>query len=218
MENGARKNHKIWAILGLAVVLVLLITLSIAATRSPSDPAVTHQVFFDVDIDGQRAGKIVLGLHGSILPRTVENFRALCTGERGKGSSGKRLHYKGTIFHRIIPGFMIQGGDITRGDGRGGESIYPGGAFRNENFKLHHDHAGVLSMVNNASTASGVSTSQFFITTVKASWLDGQHAVFGRVLSGMDVVYMAEGSGSYSGRPRKVVRIVHSGEIPREKW
>lgn len=156
-----------------------------------------------------------MALFGKAVPKTVENFRALCTGEVEKGTSGKHLHYKGTTFHRIIPGFMIQGGDVISGHGKGGESIY-GLTFPDENFKLKHSTAGVLSMVNNGPDSNG---SQFFITTVKASWLDGQHVVFGKVISGMDVVFAIEGgAGTYSGKPRKKVRILDSGEIPLHKW
>ncbi|KAJ7520156.1 hypothetical protein O6H91_20G069700 [Diphasiastrum complanatum] len=205
-----------WAVSAVAIVSLLamaawLLQLQIAEKKAPE---ISRKVYFDVDIDGQRAGRVVIGLFGGVVPKTVENFRALCTGERGKGRSGKPLHYKGTVFHRIIPGFMIQGGDITHGDGRGGESIYAR-KFADENFELKHTSAGVVSMANEGPDSNG---SQFFITTVKTYWLDGQHVVFGKVLSGMDIVYMAEGSGSYSGRPRKVVKIVDSGEILRNKW
>ncbi|XP_039046338.1 peptidyl-prolyl cis-trans isomerase CYP21-1-like isoform X2 [Hibiscus syriacus] len=160
---------------------------------------ITHRVYLDVDIDGQR----------------VENFRALCTGEKGKGAKGKALHYKGTPFHRIISGFVVQGGDIIHGDGRGSESIY-GGTFRDESFKIKHSHAGVVSMANTGPDSNG---SQFFISTVKASWLDGEHVVFGKVIQGMDIVYMIEGgAGTYSGKPRKKVVIADSREIPNNKW
>lgn len=176
---------------------------------------ITHRVFLDVDMDDQRLGRIVIGLFGTVVPKTSENFRALCTGEKGMGTSGKPLHYKKTPFHRIIPGFMIQGGDIVKGDGKGGESIY-GGTFPDENFKLRHSHAGVVSMVNSGPNSNG---SQFFITTVKASWLDGEHVVFGKVIQGMDTVYAIEGgAGTYSGKPRKKVIIADSGEIPKSKW
>ncbi|EFN53078.1 hypothetical protein CHLNCDRAFT_26227, partial [Chlorella variabilis] len=170
------------------------------------------QVFFDVEIDGKAAGRIVMGLYGKTVPKTVENFRALCTGEKGVGKSGKPLHYKGTVFHRIIPSFMLQSGDFTRGDGTGGESIY-GEKFEDENFKLRHKSAGVLSMANAGKDTNG---SQFFITTVKTAWLDGRHVVFGRVLEGMDVVYKVEAEGSQSGTPKSKVIIADSGELPVE--
>lgn len=157
----------------------------------------------------------MIGLYGEVVPRTVENFRALCTGEKGKSAKGKKLHYKGTPFHRIISGFMIQGGDVIYGDGKGYESIY-GGTFADENFRIKHSHAGIISMVNSGPDSNG---SQFFITTVKASWLDGEHVVFGRVIQGMDTVYAIEGgAGTYNGKPRKKVIIADSGEIPKSKW
>ncbi|KAF3943740.1 hypothetical protein CMV_029730 [Castanea mollissima] len=179
-------------------------------------PEITHRVYFDVDIEEQRQGRIVIGLYGQVVPKTVENFRALCTGEKGKDAHGKKLHYKGTPFHRIVSGFVIQGGDIVHGDGRGFISIYGGGTFPDENFKIKHSHAGVVSMVNSGPDSNG---SQFFITTVKASWLDGEHVVFGKVIQGMDTVFAIEGgAGTYSGKPRKKVVIADSGEIPKSQW
>lgn len=206
----------------LLLFLVLLICLVFAFSnhkkveeKAEEVPEVTHRVFLDVDIDEQRQGRIVIGLYGQVVPKTVENFRALCTGEKGKGPSGKKLHYKGTPFHRIVSGFMIQGGDIVNGDGRGLESIY-GGTFPDENFKIKNSHAGVVSMVNSGPDSNG---SQFFITTVKASWLDGEHVVFGKVIQGMDTVFAIEGgAGTYSGKPRKKVVIADSGEIPKSQW
>ncbi|BAT91050.1 Peptidyl-prolyl cis-trans isomerase [Vigna angularis] len=178
-------------------------------------PEITHRVFLDIDIDKQRLGRIVIGLYGQVVPKTVENFRALCTGQKGKSENGLKLHYKGTPFHRIVSGFVIQGGDIVHRDGKGSESIY-GGTFPDENFKIKHSHAGVVSMANSGPDSNG---SQFFITTVKASWLDGEHVVFGKVVQGMDIVYAIEGgAGTYSGKPRKKVVIADSGEIPKSHW
>merc|ERR1712183_443646 len=143
----------------------------------------TSQVYFDITIDGKDAGRIVMGLYGGDVPKTAENFRALCTGEKGMGKSGKPLHYKGSGFHRVIPGFMLQGGDFTNGDGTGGESIY-GEKFADENFKSKHTQKYLLSMAN---AGPGTNGSQFFITTAKTPWLDGKHVVFGRVLKGKEI-------------------------------
>ncbi|KAL9235365.1 hypothetical protein vseg_010128 [Gypsophila vaccaria] len=201
------------------ISIVLIYTLAIfgsftliqAKKKSSKDlKEVTNKVFFDVEIDGKPAGRIEMGLFGKTVPKTAENFRALCTGEKGIGKSGKPLHYKGSKFHRIIPSFMLQGGDFTLGDGRGGESIY-GEKFADENFKLKHTGPGLLSMANAGQDTNG---SQFFITTVTTSWLDGKHVVFGKVLSGMDVVYKIEAEGRQNGTPKSNVVIVDSGELP----
>merc|ERR1711933_626253 len=146
---------------------------------------------------------------GGAVPKTVANFVHLCAGDKGKASSGQDLSYKGSKFHRIIPNFMIQGGDFTRGDGTGGESIY-GGKFNDENFKLKHMGPGYLSMANAGPNTNG---SQFFITTVKTAWLDGRHVVFGKVVDGMDVVTQVEAVGTSSGTPQKQVTITDSGEL-----
>merc|ERR1719335_1273817 len=142
-------------------------------------------------------------LFADSVPKTAENFRALCTGEKGKGRSGKALHFKGSTFHRVIPGFMAQGGDFTMGDGRGGESIY-GEKFADENFELKHTKPGLLSMANAGPNTNG---SQFFITTVVTDWLDGKHVVFGEVVEGMDVVMDVEAVGSRNGATSKKVVI-----------
>ena len=177
---------------------------------SASAVASNPRVFFDIGIDGHLAGKIVMKLHSDVVPKTAENFRCLCTGEKGVGRSGKKLHFKGSTFHRVIPGFMLQGGDFTRGNGTGGESIY-GAKFRDENFKLKHKKAYTLSMANAGPNSNG---SQFFITTAKTAWLDGKHVVFGVVVEGEEVVRAVEAVGSQSGKTRQRVVITNSGEMP----
>ncbi|KAL7532192.1 hypothetical protein ACHAWF_004050 [Thalassiosira exigua] len=170
-------------------------------------------IFFDVAIGGSSKGRIEIELRADVVPRTAENFRCLCTGERGAGRSGKPLHFKGSAFHRVIPRFMCQGGDFTRGNGRGGEplskSIY-GEKFADENFKLKHTGAGILSMANAGKDTNG---SQFFLCTAETPWLDGKHVVFGKVVSGMDVVAAIEQVGSESGRTRVPVIISDSGQL-----
>jgi len=164
-------------------------------------------VFFDIAIDGRSEGRIAMELFNDVVPLTAENFRAIATGQNPKGFT-----YKGTIFHRIIPNFMLQGGDFERGDGTGGESIY-GEKFPDENFKIPHASPGLLSMANSGKDTNG---SQFFITTVETTWLNNKHVVFGRVVDdgkSFNLVKKIEAIGTSSGKPTKEVKIINSGQL-----
>lgn len=175
---------------------------------SESNP-VRFKVFFDVTIGGEKAGRIIFELFNDIVPKTAENFRSLCVGDKGMGNKGKPLHYKGSIFHRIIKDFMVQGGDFTNFNGTGGESVY-GEKFEDENFLLKHDIPGLLSMAN---SGPGTNGSQFFITTVPTPHLDGKHVVFGKVLKGMGVVRELEDVEKKGEEPMKKCRVEDCGEI-----
>nr|ANA56663.1 cychlophilin 3 [Neoporphyra seriata] len=185
-------------------LLVAALTASApAAVAAKKGPKVTSHVFFDVSIGGEAAGRIVLGLFGSTTPKTADNFLQLALHSKGFG-------YKGSSFHRVIPGFMLQGGDFTNGDGTGGKSIY-GEKFDDENFKIKHTKAYLLSMAN---AGPGTNGSQFFITLAPTAWLDGRHVVFGAVVSGEDVVRKIEANPTgASDKPKKAVVIEDSGSV-----
>ena len=189
--------------------IIALFAALFACTFAETLDTVTEKVFFDITIDGEATGRIVFGLFGNTVPKTAGNFAALTTGEAGVGNSGKPLYFKGSSFHRIIPGFMAQGGDFTNGNGTGGESIY-GSKFADENFTLKHSKPYLLSMANAGPNTNG---SQFFITFAATSWLDGRHTVFGEVIEGVDVVLKLEKIGSGSGTTSKKAVIADSGKL-----
>ena len=170
-------------------------------SENPSDPK-NPRVFFEISADNQALGKITMELYANVVPKTAENLRALCTGEKGFG-------FKGSIFHRVIPQFMLQGGDFTNHNGTGGKSIY-GEKFADENFKLKHGGPGALSMANAGPNTNG---SQFFITVAPTPWLDGKHVVFGRVVEGFDVAKKVESYGSGNGKTLKKITVTNCGQL-----
>ena len=177
--------------------IVALLSAMIAVAVAYPLAEVTEKVYFDVSIGGRAAGRVVFGLFGSTVPRTVKNFSQLTVGGAGQARTGQDLHFLNSAFHRIITGFMAQGGDFTKGNGTGGESIY-GETFADENFSLKHTKPYLLSMANSGKDTNG---SQFFITFTETPHLDGKHVVFGEVVEGIDIIKQMENVGSSSGTP-----------------
>lgn len=199
---------KTFSIFAIIASLFALFKFATAASGDlPENPPITHKVYFDIEEEGKEIGRITIGLFGTVVPKTVENFRQLAISE------DPEFGYKNSIFHRVIKNFMLQGGDYETGKGYGGKSIY-GGKFEDENFVLKHDRPYRLSMANAGKNTNG---SQFFITTVVTSWLNGAHVVFGEVVDGFDVVdYVEKVKTSYGDKPAKEIKIADSGELPMD--
>ncbi|KAI8492557.1 PREDICTED: peptidyl-prolyl cis-trans isomerase B-like [Branchiostoma belcheri] len=201
MLHFVRRNMRVLLVVGAIVACVVFLLLPNHETEAAKGPKVTDVVWFDIEIGGESAGKIEIGLFGKTVPKTVKNFIELAGQKKPDG-------YVGSVFHRVIQQFMIQGGDFTRGDGTGGKSIY-GDRFEDENFKLSHYGQGWLSMANAGKNTNG---SQFFITVAKTDWLNGKHVVFGKVLKGMSVVKKVENTKTDGrDRPVKEVKIADAG-------
>jgi peptidylprolyl isomerase len=174
-----------------------------------NNATVTHTVYFDIEVEGTPSGRITFGLFGKVVPKTVENFRGLCTGEYGLSADGYTMAYSDSLLFRIVPDFLIQGGDFMHNDGTGGESIYVR-KFMDENFDLSHKGAGVLSMANSGPNSNA---SQFFILLDEALGLDFKYVVFGEVIEGLEVAKKLGALGSESGKTIKKVKIAKCGEI-----
>jgi len=218
-NNSAQRLMLAFGLIAFAMLLFLyqMLTRSPVARRGPNltladvSSVANPRVFFDIEVGGRAAGRVEFELFAQLAPRTVENFRALATGEKGMTDLGVRLHYKGSVFHRIVPGLMCQGGDIASGNGYGAVSVY-GGPFKDEweHGVLHHTQPGLLSMANRGKDSNGC---QFTITTAPVPRFDGKHVVFGRIARGMDVLELIEKTGTPQGTPSEVVVIVNSGEL-----
>ncbi|CRH00025.1 peptidyl-prolyl cis-trans isomerase, putative [Plasmodium relictum] len=188
----------------LSIILVIFVASQKCLANDSHE--ITHKAYFDISINGNPIGRIVFGLYGKVAPKTVENFISIC---KGTIVDGRMLNYTNSIFHRIIPNFMAQGGDITNFNGTGGLSIY-GNTFDDENFIAKHSKRGILSMANAGKNTNG---SQFFITFVRTSHLDGKHIVFGEVIEGLDKLVAIEAAGSADGDPIKRVLVTKSGVL-----
>ena len=190
------------ALLSVALLGAIQICLLQASFVQNQDLTVTDKVFFDINVHGEPSGRVVIGLFGNTQPKTVENFKKLCTGELGYG-------YKNTIFHRVIKAFMLQGGDFTKGDGTGGKSIY-GKPFEDEDLTVRH-FPNCVAMANSGPNSNG---SQFYITTHESKWLDGKHVVFGKVIEGMDILFDAHlARTDEKDKPEFEIRITNCGEV-----
>lgn len=223
-NGGASTLVKQVAMFGVAGAAAYGITQVLGKQLSPDDDdmegdglakvaaEITSRVYFDIDINQRPAGRIVMGLYGNVVPKTAKNFETLCAGTEKDAKTGMKLAYEGSSFHRVIPHFMIQGGDFTRHNGTGGMSIY-GDRFNDENFKLKHTGPGILSMANSGRNTNG---SQFFICTTKTPWLDGRHVVFGIVEEGLDVVRRIESFGTQSGSPAAKITIRKAGVLDQK--